>query len=541
MKKHLLIMAALLVGLASCDKESTTGGAENTGDAVYMSLKVSTLSTKSSTDNDGSNATPDIEVGTDAENKINNIDLLLVKLDQGQETATVVKASNVQASEAQTDVYVATFNKNDNGVNIEENTNYNVYIYANASAKATFDKVNDKTAVSSANLTVSGGIAESGKFLMTSSSVKPVTIGDLSAYTTPANPLDLGVYEVQRAAARFDLANTTTATTVFKMVEDKAETADVNEEVKLTLTEVALINANKEFFDLKRVTADGDNNTPSNTSTDWTILGLETQNNWVVDTKWGTKTSQDLFNPLSHANESTYPWTTLSTLTTADNWTAGTQVEGHPTPASEYYPWTYAVENTLMGIAAQKKGVTTAVVFKAKIEGALVTAANKQPIYVFGNVLYGTWDNMVKTAFAENSKLHALQAAINKVSTRNEDGTYTLTGTNTDLGNAGFTGYSYDQAKDGYYATYYYWNRHNDNGNNDVMGVMEFAVVRNNVYKLNVTDIAKYGHPYNPDPNNPNPDPDPENPDDPDESVNYYFTVSVKVLPWVVRINNIEF
>ena len=319
------------------------------------------------------------------------------------------------------------------------------------------------------------------------------------------------------------------------MVEDKAETADVNEEVKLTLTEVALINANKEFFDLKRVTADGDNNTPSNTSTDWTILGLETQNNWVVDTKWGTKTSQDLFNPLSHANESTYPWTTLSTLTTADNWTAGTQVEGHPTPASEYYPWTYAVENTLMGIAAQKKGVTTAVVFKAKIEGALVTAANKQPIYVFGNVLYGTWATMKATAFAEGSKLYALQAAINKVEAKGENVT------TQDYADAGFTGYSYDQAKDGYYATYYYWNRHNDNGNNDVMGVMEFAVVRNNVYKLNVTDIAKYGHPYNPDPNNPNPDPDPENPDDPDESVNYYFTVSVKVLPWVVRINNIEF
>lgn len=87
-----------------------------------------------------------------------------------------------------------------------------------------------------------------------------------------------------------------------------------------------------------------------------------------------------------------------------------------------------------------------------------------------------------------------------------------------------------------YYTYYYYWNRHNDNLDNNVMGIMEFAVVRNNVYKLAVTKIGRFGHP---DPTDP--DPDPEDPDDPDESENYYFNVTVKVLPWTVRINNIEF
>ena len=69
------------------------------------------------------------------------------------------------------------------------------------------------------------------------------------------------------------------------------------------------------------------------------------------------------------------------------------------------------------------------------------------------------------------------------------------------------------------------------------MGIMEYAVVRNNVYKLCVDSISKFGHPTLPT----DPDPDPVKPDDPDESVNYYFTVTVKVLPWTVRINNIEF
>ncbi|MBP3613099.1 MAG: fimbria major subunit, partial [Rikenellaceae bacterium] len=44
------------------------------------------------------------------------------------------------------------------------------------------------------------------------------------------------------------------------------------------------------------------------------------------------------------------------------------------------------------------------------------------------------------------------------------------------------------------------------------------------------------------DPENPeNPDPDPVDPTDPDEEKNYYFNVTVKVLPWVVRVNHIEF
>ncbi len=88
----------------------------------------------------------------------------------------------------------------------------------------------------------------------------------------------------------------------------------------------------------------------------------------------------------------------------------------------------------------------------------------------------------------------------------------------------------------GYYCYYYYWNRHNDNGQQGVMGPMEFATVRNNVYKLAVTRLAQLGHPRVPEN-----DPDTPTPDTPDESADIYMTVSVRVLPWVVRINNIKF
>lgn len=104
---------------------------------------------------------------------------------------------------------------------------------------------------------------------------------------------------------------------------------------------------------------------------------------------------------------------------------------------------------------------------------------------------------------------------------------------------AGFTLYqsSYDSGEaEGYYCYYYYWNRHNDNGKNGIMGPMEFAVVRNNVYKIAVTSIKNIGHPritIN--------DPDKPTPDTDDEIDDVFISVDVDVLPWVVRINNAVF
>ena len=88
----------------------------------------------------------------------------------------------------------------------------------------------------------------------------------------------------------------------------------------------------------------------------------------------------------------------------------------------------------------------------------------------------------------------------------------------------------------GYYCYYFYWNRHNDNQNSGKMGPMEFAVVRNNVYKLSVSAINQLGHPRDTEH-----DPDPVDPEDPDEDPTRYIKVDVQVLPWVVRVNDITF
>ena len=495
MKKTLLSAAALLMALTACNKEPVGGSAVDNG-SVYMQFSVNMLSTRSQTDDKGdsnSNANPDTEVGLNKENTISTVDIALVG------PSSTVVAANVTPTAANASTYVAKFDTKA----LEAGKTYKVYIYANCSAPAAVD-VNAVSEASVAEMTADN------KFWMTNAyDAADVTLpSDLAAYTQPNTPLSLGSHTVERSMARFDYK-----------AKNAGNVYDMGAGLSLTLTDAALINQSKAHYVFRRVTTSDTDNTP-------VVGGIETPNNWVIDTDWASKTKEG-FNAQLEA-PANWSWTSLSSLSTDDNYDG------------DYKIWCYAKENTIPGIDAQKHNVSTGVVFKAQItagDGAsdavktAMTAGNR--IYVFNNKLYGAWSD-VKTA-AEAGTDATLQAAYNQAAAKIAAPATEPAG--ADAAAAGFTGYS---PKDGkYYAYYYYWNRHNDNLDPYKMGIMEYAVVRNNVYKLCVDSISKFGHP---DPTNPtDPDPDPVKPNDPDESVNYYFTVTVKVLPWTVRINNIEF
>ena len=498
MKKTLLSAAALLMALTACNKEPVGGSAVDNG-SVYMQFSVNMLSTRSQTDDKGdsnSNANPDTEVGLNKENTISTVDIALVG------PSSTVVAANVTPTAANASTYVAKFDTQA----LEANTTYKVYIYANCSAPAAVDV----DAVSEASV---AEMTADNKFWMTNAyAAADVTLpSDLAAYTQPNTPLSLGSHTVERSMARFDYK-----------AKNAGNVYDMGAGLSLTLTDAALINQSKAHYVFRRV---ADNNTATPV-----VGGVETPSNWVVDTDWTNKTKAG-FNAQLEAPAS-WSWTSLSDITADDNY------------AGDYKIWCYAKENTLPTIDDQKHNVSTGVVFKAEITAGKdasadvkAALASGERIYVFNNKLYGTWAN-VKTA-AEAGDDANLQAAYNQAAA-------SVTGEATDptavaAAAAGFTGYSADGGK--YYTYYYYWNRHNDNLDPYKMGIMEYAVVRNNVYKLCVDSISKFGHPTPPtDPTHPtDPDPDPVKPGDPDESVNYYFTVTVKVLPWTVRINNIEF
>lgn len=79
---------------------------------------------------------------------------------------------------------------------------------------------------------------------------------------------------------------------------------------------------------------------------------------------------------------------------------------------------------------------------------------------------------------------------------------------------------------------YYYTTniKHYDDQQADVSGIMEFAVMRNNIYSLSVTNINKIGDPFID-----------ATPGVVNESKQTYLDVMVKIVPWIVRYNDIEF
>ena len=117
--------------------------------------------------------------------------------------------------------------------------------------------------------------------------------------------------------------------------------------------------------------------------------------------------------------------------------------------------------------------ISTGVIFKGKLQFNKSTygVTGDQPIFVYNNVLYGTWEKVKDVANAANAD-ESLRAAYAQIGE--------TPAADAEFGKAGFTVLRPNGSGD--YEMYYcYWNRHNDNNDPNLMGPMEFAVVRNNV------------------------------------------------------------
>lgn len=175
----------------------------------------------------------------------------------------------------------------------------------------------------------------------------------------------------------------------------------------------------------------------------------------------------------------------------------------------------YSFEN---GVTAENQlhGLTTGIVFKGKVTG------NEElpTMYQYGTEVYIDLNEIVKAYGPANKDI----AAIGIEMAKTENYATTEVG-KTAIKAAGIKIYAEGEC-------YYYTNqiKHFDNGDNNVAGNMEFAIVRNNIYSLAVTDIKGIGDAAI------NPDPSIEN-----ETTIAYIKVEAKKVPWSVRFNNIEF
>ena len=541
---YLFMAMGIATAFSACSDEvdlsvNNEGGTEESTSQVFMQFNLELPAVSRSTTQTEGGSDAGVEIGKDYENQVSEV-LVVITDAKDDKFITGSTVTNLIPTGNNT-TYVVPFNTN-------KLVDYagdpvNVYVYCNPTEEltkaTTFDVNKDYYTLTDAT---NATIWTKNKFLMTNADkdYKRTLPANLDNYKVESNPFDLETIKVERAAARFDYKSSDDDET-YTLMEDE----NGDPEVTVTLTDMALVNLSKEFYYLRRVSADG-------TSTNATIGGTEvggTSANYVVDTDADWKSSYSSGSESDHfyytyqpndAGASTYDWDKIADVTGASG-TADTDNSWNTNGTKgDYKIWRYATENTIpkgTDDGLQKKGITTGVAFKGEIKGVsedMKTLLNgTNTVYVFDNILWGTWDNVKTAAEAkkESDKTTlanpSLAAAYNKAKDNYTDAKAVT---------AGFTIFRPNTTTKKYEVLYYYWNRHNDNDNNGSMGPMEFAVVRNNVYKLSVTGVNKFGHPTDPDD-----DPDPENPEDPDEEDDVYFKVAVEVLPWVVRINDIEF
>ena len=541
-KKIAWFVCVALVLFACKDMESETVGGLDVQDKdnvfVEVALSLSEGSDsflRSRTDtqagDDYASSTDGTEPGKEGENGISEILLVLADADTEENIASALLEEAVSMDGEPNHYVISVPFKY-----VKDQTGKRVHVYAFCNPTAELKLLAEETdgnelpkefvdkvyAVTNAE---SDAVWQEGRFLMSNAKMYETTLPDSwSNYRSVGRPFPLlgdEELQVERAVARFDY-QTVYKENLYPVLADKgsSETAATdNPGVEIQLTDIALVNMNNSFYYLRRVAA--------NAASAPSLCGVETASNYVIDpyaaekadylvNDWKLKTDCYFYN---YEQPDTWNWIPLSTLsgTEEDNYDQG-----------DYRIWRYVTENTIPNAKNQVNAISTGIVFKGRIlptsgcdeKLKTVLEAGTEPIFVHENKLYGTWE-MVREAAEKDGNME-LRGDFYAV----ENGTATLE-------EVGFTKYA---PTNGVYETYYYyWNRHNDNGIDDPyndarMGPMEFAVVRNNVYKLSVDAIYKFGYPSDKKP-------DPRDPDepDPDGSDPVFMLITVKVLPWITH------
>ena len=383
-----------------------------------------------------------------------------------------------------------------------------------------------------------------------------------------------------------------------KLTPDAAEPVDI---VDVRLNRIALANMSNKFYYFRRVTDAG--TIPGGVCLPERPWGEGVTGNYVIDVDYATKTPGPTYYnfPLFKVGTESSDKGVIDE-TAREQWYTSliddVLKEGQENDEfgeKKYKIWRYVTENTVDKTSRMTSGLSTGIIFKGKMvptqaalestdediaELAKVLAYDTSDaslglgkntstdpfLYTFGGNLYLRWPNIKKAALEAATledgtivQTNSFYEAVfgkgdaegdgqdktspnflwNKWNDGNKQDADDLQAFKQAATKNGIAIYqSSEDGEDdwGYYCYYFYWNRHNDNSNSSIMDEMEFAVVRNNVYKLAVTNISRLGHPRLSEN-----DPDPVNPEDPDETGKVYISVSVEVLPWVVRENNIEF
>ena len=299
---------------------------------------------------------------------------------------------------------------------------------------------------------------------------------------------------LERVLARIDIAKGSES---FQLTDDNSKMY-----ATVTLDKFYIVNMPKYYYSFRHTAV-----LNSMTEPDWNLNehfgNIQDVNGYVIDPYFFKKSlDASAFNNSDkyyehffgdYSNPNAVAWTSLN-----------------PVGETPDYNSVYCLENCTLA-PAQKNGYSTGVIFRAKIE----PYNNVYHLAADGNMELVTDKNSYpEVLYYHNYKFYdsaeALASAIGLIS---------VSGVNWDM----YKARKFEKTDEGYLTFYTYWIRHLDNYKPTTMGVMEFGIVRNNLYRLLITNVSGLGYQA------PN-----INPDTPDEGETYLLVV-LNVKPWIVR------
>lgn len=533
-----LLMASLAAGCAQEDIGTVPTGGGGMSPTSYVSLSfASPQGTPTRSNPNGGETGDGLEAGQDNENAITSAVAFFY---QGSGTDGVNSNGNTPIKAAVSfnvgGSIDRTYTTSPQQVDLKNGT-YNVIVVANPGADWWTGKSLTLDDVRNHIQTAAWTASESGysNFVMTSAADATLTLNS----NPKSNPATAEV-DVERMAARLDYKTTGTYT-----CDDPAYESN-NQKATVEITGAALVNnLTAGSYLLKRVADDVDgvptylgNETPdagvqTNYVLDpWTAGKTSANNSFTIGGE--TKTAEDLYGEW-FGNISQDP----------NYWAAYVQLGTEVTVGTEKWQRIgYTLENTT---AAEEAGsdYSTGVVFKAKFHPVgVANYTDGETFFAYGTKIYASMEDMMAgfygSKFADldnitncttwgevkqfitstllnndpsgyNKYLEGLAEGKNDAETVSDASS--LTWSNYMKNECG---YSKDENRkvvlDQNYkvtrialkpygtrtyedATCYYtwWVRHSNDNNDDAKGIMEYAIVRNNIYKLTVNSVYSLG------------------------------------------------
>lgn len=449
-----LILTAMLVtvSLTSCDDKTAVSDIPINDAEVYFSIDMSMPSinsgSRSSTTDEGF-STDGFQQATEAECAIKNMLLVFTDVNDNTLLFSLLGESSIKRDDSNKSLYKAvTSLKLSTVANTLAGKELNLYVLANPlpgpynmlnSGNFILDKaIYNISVLDDIQLTTLGSLPMSNYERY---KISGLTTSALYKHISDSDPLILNDYAEGSSNKQPLLLERCVARLDYK---DGSKNSDNSYQIgesgyTVKLESLQLINISRAMYCMRHTSSDG-------SDSETILFGTEKEESgYIMDTDAALKRGNSV-QPGHFINEGGKYY--ADKATPIDALTIDLDGKG-------YKFWNYITENTLPSIESQKQGLSTGIILHTRIINAPenVDLSGPDPI---------------------------------TINYRGEEITVDYSAATSDN-------------PAGYYIDYFYFIKHNDNNIDGLMGVMEYGIVRNNIYRLSLLSIDGLPRPYNPD------------------------------------------